>query len=93
MPEIGYGPADGIDGNAGHPVKGDHGTGPSVEVATDDLIHYAQLIECTAAPMPLGQRPQQIPREFDNGLIRYIVWFVRHTFVVCVASFDASRRH
>ncbi len=91
--EIGYDPADGRDGNAGHPVKGGHGTGASFEVATDDLIHYAQLIECTVAPMLLGQRPQQTLRKFDNGRNRYIGWFVRHTLVAFVASFDVSLRH
>ena len=75
---MGYGPADGRDGNAGHLVKVGHAAGPSIEVASDDLIHHAQLIERAVASVLLGQRLQQIPRKFDNGLSRYLLWFIRH---------------
>ncbi len=78
---MGYGPADGRYGNASHLVKGGHGTVPSVEVATDDLIHDAQLIERAVASVLLGHRLEHIPREFDNNLSRYFVWLIKQTFL------------
>ncbi len=71
--EIGYGPADGRHGNAGNLVKVSLATGPSVKAAKDNLIHDAHLIERAIASVLLGQSFVQIPREFDNGLSRYIV--------------------
>ena len=62
-------------------MKGGHATVPSFEVATDDLIHNAHLIERRFASILLGQLPKQISREFDTGLSRYIVWFIKHTLL------------
>ena len=78
---MGYGPADCRYGNVSHLVKGSHGTGPSFEVATDDLIHDAHLIERAVTSILLGQRVEQIPREFDNSLSRYIVWLIKQTLL------------
>ena len=79
--EIGYGSADGRDGNTSHIVKGGHGTGPPIEVATDDLIHDAHLIERAVASVLLSRRLEHIPHELDNNLRRYLVWLIRHTLV------------
>ncbi len=78
---MGYGPADGRYGNASHLVKGGHVAGPSFEVAADDLIHDAHLIERAVASVLLGHRLEHIPREFDNNLSRYFVWLIKQTFL------------
>ena len=79
--EMDYAPVDGRDGNARHLVKGGHGTGPSFEVATDDLIHDAQHIERAVASVLPVQRLEQIPREFDNNLSRHLMWFMQHALL------------
>ena len=76
-----YGSADGRYGNAGHLVEVGHAAGPSIDVATEDLIHDTQLIERTFASVLLSQLPEQIPTEFDNDLSRYVVWSIRHPLV------------
>ncbi len=53
--EMGYGPADGRNGNTSDPVKGGHAAGPSREVATEHLSNDAQLIERNFASKPVGQ--------------------------------------
>ena len=54
----------------------------------DDLIHDAQLIERTGASVLFGQRPQQIPLAFDNGLSRFVVWFIKHTLTIGSENFS-----
>lgn len=79
--ELGHSPADGRDGNARHPVKGGHGTGPSFQVAADDLIHDTQLVKRAVASVLLCRCLKHFPHEFDNSLRRYLVWLIRHTLV------------
>ena len=85
--EIGYGPADRRYGNTGHLVKGGHAAGPSFEAAQKDLINDAQLIECRGASVLPGHHSEQIPREFDNGRGRYVVWFVRPVLLLILRIF------
>jgi hypothetical protein len=78
---MGYDPADGSYGNPSHFVKGSHATVPAFEMAKDNLIHDAQLIERSIAAILHCQHTEKIPRKFDHGLSRYVVWFISHVIL------------
>jgi len=54
-------------------MKGSHAAVTAFEMAKDDLIHDAQLIERSGTAVLLCQQDVKITREFDHGLRRYIV--------------------
>ncbi len=75
---MGYDPADGRNWNSSHFVKGSHAAATTFEMAKDDLIHDAQLIERSVAAELFCQQKVQATRESDHGLRRYIVRFISH---------------
>ena len=78
---MGYGPAHGRDRNPGRFMKGSYTAASALDMAKDDLIHDAQLIERSVAAELLCQKTVKITGKFDHGLRRYVVFPINHTLL------------